>query len=257
MPHYEVLLIKTAPDRVQGVSQDYSAFGWKRINRETYKKLLANPDQPDEVKPQESAETVKTNQTIYPDSPTFSDFGDSVSLVHPSPNDSSTYDGLQSLYFKRDSALPHQKELAELKTRLDEITEQINTKENELEKRRAIGHLLFGIGSFPLFVGFFVLMGGLPCAVLAYTRPDRYSNLQNPGTIMLICGGVFFLIGWILVIWGLVKGVNRQQEKKNRADWAPLQKEKMEILAKAVAYQATPENSPLPPIQIKITTSDH
>ena len=72
----EVLQIKTLPTHVALLAQDYAFFGWVRIRKEEFKELELNPEQKEQEPVEESVETVKTNQAIYPDSASFSDFGD-------------------------------------------------------------------------------------------------------------------------------------------------------------------------------------
>src|SRR5574344_1164618 len=171
MIHYEVLILKTAPDHVNALGQDYEAFGWKRINREEYRKLLKNPNEEEEIPLPQSKETVLTNQTTYPDSPSFTDWGTSNPLSVPSPNDSSTYDGLQNVYFKRDTATPNLDKMALLKEKYDGVKKEILAQQDSLKHRKEVGHLLFTLAILPILFGFFGIMGGLVCTVLSVASP--------------------------------------------------------------------------------------
>jgi hypothetical protein len=249
MIHYEVFQLRTLPDHVNGLGQDYSAFGWERINREEYKKLLANPDQPDPVPVTPSKETIKSNQTVYPDSPNFSDWGNSNVLSVPSANDSGTYDGLQNVYFKRNTALPYLDQIAELKTRYDAIKKEINDQEDALKRRKEVGHLLFSLAILPILVGFFALMGALVCTVLSLAEPEDYPNLQTPAVALWAAGGTLWLIGFVLVGFSVAKGISKPQEKICQAAIRDKIKEKEEILSKARSLHV---QGPLPPIEVHL-----
>jgi hypothetical protein len=249
MPHYEVLTFKTAPENVLTLGEEYRAFGWKRITKSDYKTLLEKPDQPDETPVAASAETVKREQTVYPDSPAFSDFGDHQPFVDPSPNDSAAYDGLQNMYFKRDSALEHKDAIDELKKKYDAIRSEIHEKEAVIERKKGIGHLLFGLSVLPLVVGFFVLMAGIVCTILGAASPEEHGSLFEPGITCLISGGVFFLAGFTLAVISMIQGVNAKKEKELRRAMIPLQQEKADVLLKASAL--TRSQNGQPPIVVK------
>lgn len=251
MPHYEVVTFKTAPENVLTLGQEYTAFGWKRITKSDYKTLLTNPDQPDEKPISTSVETVKGEQTIYPDSPSFSDFGDRHPFVDPSPNDSSAYDGLQNMYFKRDSALEHKDAIDELKKRYDAIRTEIHEKEAVIERKKSVGHLLFSLSILPFVVGFFVLMAGLICTILGAVSPDDHGSLLQPGIACLVSGGVFFLSGFSLFVISLVRGLTPAKEKELRKALIPLQQEKADVLLKASAL--TKSQNGQTPIVVKFS----
>lgn len=235
MPHYEVISFKTAPENVRGLGEDYAAFGWKRITKSDYKTLLEKPDQPDETPIQPSPETVKSEQTIYPDSPSFSDYGNNHPFVDPSPNESAAYDGLQNMYFRRDSAIAHKDAIDALKKQYDDIRGKIHEKETEIERKKSVGHTFFLLSVLPLVVGFFILMAGLVCTILGYAEPEKFSSLAQPGVAALICGAFFFGAGFILIVLSMVRGVNAKTEKAMRQEIRPLEQEKADLLLKASA----------------------
>jgi hypothetical protein len=250
MPHYEVLTFKTAPENVSVLGEDYAAFGWKRITKSDYKTLLEKPDQPDETPVQGSVENVKREQTLYPDSPAFSDLGDNHPFVDPSPNDSAAYDGLQNMYFRRDNALEHKDAIDELKKKYDGVRQQIHEQEEVILHKKGVGHTLFALSVLPLVVGFFVLMTGIVCAVLGAVEPDEFSKLTQPGIATLISGGFLFSAGWILIILSMVLGINTRKEKAMRQAMIPLEQEKADLLLKASAL--TRAQGGAVPIAIKI-----
>ena len=237
MTTYEVLQIKTIPTHADLLAQNYSFFGWIRIRKDEFKELQISPTQEDEPTLEESTETLKTNQTIYPGSPGFSDWGDRYAITQPSPNDSSTYDGYQNLYFKRDLATPHKDELDSLKKRFDDIKDKANSKEEEINHKKAVGHFLFVFGALPVAIGFFLLMGGLITSVLAAVSPDDFAPLKETGIGLLIGGGFTFTIGITLVFLSFFKGLPPKKEKELRQELKSIQSQEAEILAQAASLR--------------------
>lgn len=250
MIHYEILQLKTLPDHANALAQDYSAFGWQRIKREEFKRLSANPDEPEETPITPSPETVKGNQTIYPDSAAFQDFGSSNPWSEPpSPNDSSTYDGLQNIYFKRDTALPNLEKINAIKERYDAFKKDLNAQTEALNHKKEMEHLFFTLAILPFMLGFFGFMGGLVCTILAFAESDTYPGLKEPGIALFIIGGFFFVLAIVFMALSLKKGITKAEEKEARTALDAKVKEKEEILAEARALQVS---GPFPPIQVHI-----
>jgi hypothetical protein len=244
MPRYEILQIKTPPSRVDTIVHDYSFFGWERIGRDEFKNLQQNPVEPDKAEEQITSETVKTNQTIYPDSSSFMDLGSHNALSHPSPNDSATYDGFQNIYLKRNVAIPCIPELDRLKKDCDGLREKMNAIKEKADQESGVGHLLFVFGSLPLVVGFFLLIGGLVCTILSLAKPDEFTQLSQPGLALLVSGGIFFVIGFSLLILSFIKGSTPKKRKEANAALVKLQQEKAAILAQAAALRSDPRLKP-------------
>ena len=239
MAIYEVLQIKTLPTHVALLAQDYAFFGWIRIRKEEFKELELNPEQKEQEQVEESVETVKTNQAIYPDSASFSDFGDNNMLSQPSPNDSATYDGYQSLYFKRDVALPHKEELDALKAKYDEIKKECNAKEDEISHRKVVGHFSLWFWRFALDRRLFVLMAGFVMLVLSLVKPEDFASLKESGIGLSIGGGFMFLLGFSLILLSFFKGMTKKNEKAIRKELLVYQSQKAEILTQAASLLPT------------------
>jgi len=247
MIHYEVLILRTAPDHVDALSQDYASFGWKRINREEYKRLLTNPNEEEKTPLPESNETVKGNQTNYPGSASFSDWGNANPLSVPSPNDSSTYDGLQNVYFKRDTAMPNLDKIGALKDKYDAIKKEILAQEDSLKHRKEVGHALFTLAILPVVFGFFGIMGGLTCTVLSVVSPEEFGGLKNVAIALWSVGGTLWVIAFVLLGLSFAKGISKKQEKEMTASLKEKIKEKESVLAEARSLRV---EGPLPPIQV-------
>lgn len=138
MPHYEAITFIAMAESVRVFGEEQTAFGCKKIIKRDDKTLLEKPDQPNETPIQTPAETIKFQQTLFPNSPAFSDFGDSHSFINPSPNDSIAYDGLQNLYFERNSLLERKDAVDELKKKDDDARQQIHEKEEEISHQKAL-----------------------------------------------------------------------------------------------------------------------
>lgn len=248
MAHYEVALRKVVPDEVAIFATDFAHFGWLKISKAEYQTLLANPEQEEKVPVLASPETVKGNQTLYPEDPGFSDVGDHHPLSVPSPNDSGTY-GTRTLYFKRKDQMENAPALKTLSDQYEALAKREHALREEIITRKSLSSFLFwGWGIFFTF-GFLLLMAGVVMSVLSQVV-DEMAGLKDTGIVFLVIGGFLFLLGFAIMLISMKKGWNRNVQKAMNAKLVQINQEKVDLFQKAKALQ----NGPLP-FRFEVKTS--
>jgi hypothetical protein len=233
---YEVINIQVRPANIELFTSIFPLFGWEKIREDEYKALKLNPEE-EEKEVVAPHETVRGNQTIYPESGLFHDYGTEHLKGLPPKDDP----GLLAMYFKRKVDLPNRDELQALYERWSDLKIEEESRQLQLEHKQLVSHFLFMMGEIPSLLGFFVLMTGITFAILG--KVQEKTDYWQIGLVCLIAGGIFLLGGFALFVVSMVKGGTRPQQNKEARAIQDLQKQEAQILQKASSIiKKSPQN---------------